>query len=187
MHDLPESELLETLKELRTVEHIVQLADDSGPRVMSPGIVSAVEGWKAATKAMANEAGTEAIFLGWFLGERTTTDVLKLIRQTLAHGEKILAEKKKPDDRDEILAGEDFGVVFMPPELLRQLWGLGEAVVHFQDKEAESARVESRAINVMMLAAQWVRDARARWGTPDRVEKVNVAPLLKETPVEPPF
>lgn len=187
MHDLPESELLETLKQLRTVEHIVQLADDSGSKAMYPGIVSAVEGWKAATKAMANEAGTEVMFLGWFLGERTTTDVLKLVRQTLVHGEKILAEKKKPDDRDEILAGEEFGVVFIPPELLRQLWGLGEAVVHFQDKEAESKRIEPRAINVMMLAAQWVRDSRTRWGTPDRVEKINVAQLLKEPPMEPPF
>jgi hypothetical protein len=188
MHDLPEKELRETLQQLRDTEQVVRLAVDDGlGESMFPGLVSAIEGRPASAKAIANEIGTDSIFLGMMLQEKTKAQVLQIVQQTLARGEKILADKVKPDDREEVLAGENFGVVFMPPELLRQLWGLGEAVVHFQEGKSESKRVEPRAINVMMLAAQWVRDARTRWGLPDRVEKVEVAPLLKEPPMEPPF
>ena len=187
MHDLPESELRETLQQLRDTEQVLKLAESAVGTDVFPGLVAAIEGRRASATAIANEMGTDLIFLGMMLQEKTRPQVLQIVQQTLARGEKILADKIKPDDREELLAGGEFGVVFMPPELLRQLWGLGEAVVHFEDGEAESKRVEPRAINVMMLAAQWVRDARNRWGLSDRVEKVNVAPLLKEPPGEPPF
>jgi hypothetical protein len=174
MHDLSENELLETLHQLREV---VELVDNRRQGVKS--LTKAIAGKEAAARAIATEAGTEPFLLDMWEEQRSPIEVDEFAKKTLAHAEKVFAEKKKPDDRDEILAGEDFGVVFMPPELLRQLWGLGEAVVHFQDKQAESTRVEPRATEVMMLAAQWVRDARVRWGTPDRVEKVSIAPLLK--------
>ena len=152
----------------------------NGATAMPSSTIDAVEDRKLAAKAIANEAGTDPFLLGWFLQEKTPAQALSLVRQTLFRAEGILAKNRKPDDTEAILAGEEFGVVFMPPELVRQLWGLGETVVHFRAGKAEAVRAEFRAIRVMELAAQWVQDARDRWGVPDRVEKVDVAPLLRE-------
>jgi hypothetical protein len=176
MHDLSEEKLLETLQQLRQVVSLLPKCSLS----------AAIDGKLEAARAIANEAAVEPIFIDMWAEDKTRESLLAFVQQTLTHGEQIYANKKKPDDREAILAGDDFGVVFMPPELLRQLWALGEAVVHYQDKTGEAARVEPRAINVMMLAANWVKDARTRWGLDDRVEKVDIAPLVK-LPLEAPF
>jgi len=178
MHDLPEKELLETIQQLRRV---VELLD-------SQALSLAIRGKDAAARAIATEANTEPFLLDMWGEQQSPENVKSSVKKTLERGEKILTDKKMVDDREKILSGEEFGVVFIPTELLRQLWGLGEAVVHFQDKQAEAGRVEPRAIQVMELAAKWVRDARVRWGTPDRVEKINVGPLLRiDQRAEPPF
>lgn len=169
MHDLSEEELLETIRQLQECLAAIE-----------EGLSNAVSTRNRAESALANEAGKSTLLFDMWLESKSREEQEKLAQDTLDRANKILAQKRKPDDREEILAGAEFGVVFIPTQLLRQLWGLGEAVVNFQTGKAESKRVEMRALEVMMLAGKWVVDAQTRWGTPERVEKTNVGPLTKE-------
>src|SRR5580693_1459928 len=111
MHGLSEKELLKTLHQLRQVVELM-------PGVKS--LAKAIIGKDAAAKAIATEACTEFFLLDIWEERRSPLEIEALIRKTLSHAENLLSKNRKPDNREEILSGEEFGVVFMPPELVRQ-------------------------------------------------------------------
>lgn len=190
----PEEErtaLVEALAAVEAVAKAVRGVQDKTKAVrLERALTRASEsGAKTAVAAVAMEAGTEPFMLDeWSSGKphELLVDVLDRAARRIKDS---FITKVHPDMVPEILAGQPSGLVYLPPDLLRLLYALGEAVADVQDRKGGGERVESEGKKLMEQASVWVRESRKRWGLPDgwRLVQVRKDGEISLFPYEVPF
>ena len=138
------------------------------------------EAYKAALEAMSAETGSPEFLLDMWCGEtgRSREQVEGAIDRARKRLDGIVQEKRHPDNVPEILDGKYSGLVFLPRQLMVDLYRLGESVLDgrsrpYQDLGALDARVSEQA-------KDWVAYCRRRWGPPPESELVPVSQLSQE-------
>jgi hypothetical protein len=117
-------------------------------------------------KLLTEEAGLDMEELDKW-SSRQSHEILTSFLDNLARKLRFtLAIKLHPDSVPEILAGDQSGLVYLPPEMIRVLYAVGEAVQDVLNKEGGGDRVEFYGKKLLELSAEWVRENRKRWGLP---------------------
>ena len=115
-------------------------------------------------------------------------EIQKIFDITIKGLQQAGTKMQKPDNLQEITNGDTpFGHIFIPTELVRNIWKFGEMVLDKQKIASESG------LELMLLisrdARAWVRHARLRWGKPPNSEEMAVMPIPADQlpPENPPF
>lgn len=143
-----------------------------------------------------SEAYKTPSFLLDMASEKPKQEVVGYFEEVKKQIQNFIRLQEHPDNLPEILYGQrEFGCVYLPTELLKQLYALGESVFEYQATKRKDNGLDVHMLKVMTLASEWVEFSLRKWGKTLNAELTVVSPLTpeearnalpdKETP--PPF
>lgn len=116
-------------------------------------------------------------------GIKSTTEILQAFqnweKQILSH----ISLQEHPDNLPELLYGQrEFGCVYVPTELLKHIYYLGEIVSEFlKTKNQETGdQINKQMLEVMIQSSQWVEYSKRKWGIMPHAELTIVSPLTQK-------
>jgi hypothetical protein len=76
----------------------------------------------------------------------------------------------------------EFGCVYIPTELLKHIYCLGEAVLEYLEHKEDSAskKTERQMVEIMIQSSEWVKYTKRKWGIMPTAELTVVSPLTKK-------
>jgi hypothetical protein len=133
---------------------------------------------ETVVELLAEAASVPTFMLKTWVEEHNVQDIIRTAAQNLGN---YIKQQHNDEDQKRLLAivsnKQDFGVVFIPTELLRHLWNLGVAVIQLQEKQPGAGdRIEEHALEILEQSAQWVQYCNKRWGKPPDAYMVPTIP-----------
>jgi len=121
-----------------------------------------------------------SVFLLEFESNKSHEEILQMLTTLETDMRETIEVQIHPDNLPELLYGQrEFGCVYIPTELLRELYELGDSVLDLFEGD-EKNNVQKACFNVSILAAKWVSFSKRKWGQIPCSELSVVSPLTDE-------
>lgn len=172
LDEYPEDQLSQLATSLRSIMEKVDNGED---------LMEHLKGKRVETNLVSNAAGTSSLLLDMWYNGKKRNDVVETVEKAVSTVEKIVERKRKYDMLDDVVTERiESGCVYVPTDLLLNMWALGEEASSMLQGKSNGFRLMDVALRVIYGTVDWITFCKRRWGMPSDSVLVMVVPISKE-------